>query len=189
MISLLNKYKGEFIEIGTDKNKEHCYGMLYEIILQKYKKTAKNILEIGIASGASLCVWEEYFINAKIYGIDINESNIKYGLDKKRIFMYKFDGTLPDTPIKLGAIKYDIIIDDASHNPIDQIKSLDIFAPFINDNGMYIIEDISERYADNLKIKLQEIADKYLLRMEWYDLRHINNQYDDIVAVFYKYVL
>lgn len=189
MISLFKKYTDEYLDYGTDKILNHCYGMIYEIILQRYKDKAKNILEIGICSGASLCVWEEYFKNANIYGIDIDTSRIRYGLDRKRIYMYVADGTHEDTPIKLGNIKYDIIIDDGSHRPEDQLKSFEIFAPYIEKNGIYIIEDIQEFGANELKTKLENIANQYKFTFEWYDLRHVNNKSDDIVAIFYNYIL
>lgn len=189
MISLFKKYTDEYLDFGTDKILKHCYGLVYEIILQRYKEKAKNILEIGICSGASLCVWEEYFKNANIYGIDIDVSRLRFGLDKSRIYMYKIDGTHEDTPVKLGNIKYDIIIDDGSHKPEDQIQSFKIFSPYIEKNGVYIIEDIQEYCADELKKELEILADEYKFTFEWYDLRHINNTSDDIIAVFYNYVL
>jgi|LakMenE01Jun11ns_1017448.scaffolds.fasta_scaffold9391700_1 hypothetical protein len=55
----------------TDKNTLHSYLDLYQSLFNNKKYTAKNILEIGIYRGGSIKLWSEFFINAKIYGIDI----------------------------------------------------------------------------------------------------------------------
>jgi hypothetical protein len=54
---------------GTDKNTIHDYiNGFYESGLLPYKEKALDVLEIGIYFGASLKLWREYFINARIYG-------------------------------------------------------------------------------------------------------------------------
>jgi len=55
----------------TDKNTLHSYLDIYQTLFNNKKNTAKNILEIGIYRGGSIKLWSEFFINAKIYGIDI----------------------------------------------------------------------------------------------------------------------
>ena len=37
---------------------------------------------------------------------------------------------------------FDVIIDDGSHKPSDQIKSFEILWPMLSDGGLYIIEDV-----------------------------------------------
>ena len=55
----------------TDKNTLHSYLDLYQNLFNDKKYTAKNILEIGIYMGGSIKLWSDFFVNAKIYGIDI----------------------------------------------------------------------------------------------------------------------
>ena len=57
----------------TDKNTDHSFLELYEKLLSLKKDTAKNVLEIGIWDGSSLNMWHDYFPNAKIIGLDIED--------------------------------------------------------------------------------------------------------------------
>lgn len=189
--SILEKYQSYDNTRGTDKNTWHSYGPLYEKLLTPYKSTAKNILEIGILSGASLYAWQEFFENAEIDGIDINLKNIRsqlysHSTTNSRIRTYEIDGTCTDAPTLLGNKTYDVIIDDASHELEDQLKTLQIFAPYLSKTGIYIIEDIDQKYAQILHIRSKPILEQNNMRIEWYDLRSKKNRYDDIVAVFYK---
>ena len=38
--------------------------------------------------------------------------------------------------------KFDLIVDDGWHHPESQIKSLIAFLPYLNQGGLYIVEDI-----------------------------------------------
>ena len=55
----------------TDKNTRHSYLPLYEKILKDYKETFKTTLEIGIYFGGSIQLWNDYFTNATVIGVDI----------------------------------------------------------------------------------------------------------------------
>ena len=60
----INKYK-------TDKESRHRYcTSYYDQIFYNLKDKKLNILEIGIKNGSSLVLWNEYFKNSIIYGID-----------------------------------------------------------------------------------------------------------------------
>lgn len=182
---ILKQYESTNNEYGTDKNSTHSYGDTYNRILEQLKnKDNVNILEIGIYSGAFLEVLSKYIPHAEIYGIDIDLSRIKFGKNIDNIHILKVDGTDPSTPVKIDK-KFDLIIDDGSHLEEHQIKSLDIFAPYLKEGGVYIIEDISEQYT-TIKEKLQLLSKKHDLDMGWYDLRQIKNRFDDILAIFTK---
>ena len=45
------------------------------------EKEEPNVLEIGIYSGAFLQVMSEFLPKVQIIGIDINTSNVKFGLN------------------------------------------------------------------------------------------------------------
>lgn len=61
------------IQFGTDKSSlYHNYTEKYERFFHPWKHRKLNILEIGIYEGASLKMWEAYFPNAQIWGMDIN---------------------------------------------------------------------------------------------------------------------
>lgn len=184
--SLLQKHCARDNAYGTDKDTTHSYGPLYEEILAPYRYRAERVLEIGVYSGASVQVLSEYFTKAHVYGIDISMERIldKYKNNPRTTFA-NIDGTNPNAPQQLGSYQWDVIIEDASHIPNDQVASLDIFAPYIKKGGMYVLEDIADSTIDYIRPRLQEVANRHGLYMMWYDLRHIKNQFDDVVAVFY----
>jgi hypothetical protein len=56
----------------TDKNTDHSYiEHFYENAFLKYKDKNITLLEIGARTGASCFLWNQYFKNGIIYGIDI----------------------------------------------------------------------------------------------------------------------
>jgi predicted O-methyltransferase YrrM len=184
LCDILACYEAQHNKHGTDKTTSHAYGPLYERLLERHRDTAKNVLEIGVYSGASCCAFADYFKGALVDGIDITLANV---LEKHarhaRTRYRRLDGTDPDTPRALGNL-YDVILDDASHAPDDQVRSLDLFAPYLRRGGTYIIEDISSHTAAETRRRLSEVGQKHGLRMEWHDLTHVKGQFDDIVAVF-----
>lgn len=187
--NILDKYASVDNTYGTDKTLTHSYGPLYSKLFSdiKQKNNVKNILEIGVYSGASVQSFSEYFEEAFIYGIDIDLSHVKFGNNNKRIKFIKGDATTEDL-VKHIDVKFDIILDDASHKADDQLRTLDIFSKHLEKNGMYIIEDISSHYDLNqLKNNMEKIGiNNGLELIEWHDMRETKNRYDDIVAIFKK---
>ena len=60
-------------ELGLD------YVSVYENFFKEIKNEKLNILEIGVAGGHSHASWYKYFLNSKIYGIDIRpQANLLY---------------------------------------------------------------------------------------------------------------
>lgn len=193
-LEILKKYSSDVAnETGTDKNTVHSYGDVYASILSTLKENASNsstalhILEIGIYSGAFLRVLHEYIPDAVIYGIDIDISRVRYINNTPNVHIYQMDGNDPSSAPTLNQT-YDLIIEDGSHAVKDQIITLDNFAPYLKSGGTYIIEDIQDN-GNNVEIlrpELEKLATKHDLTMEWMDLKHIKNRYDDILVIFKK---
>ena len=83
----INKYK-------TDNESRHKYcSSYYDQVFYNLKDKKLNILEIGIKNGSSLVLWNEYFKNSIIYGID-NSDLIGNRLDNypriKTIIQYAY---------------------------------------------------------------------------------------------------
>ena len=117
---------------------------LYEKYFSPYKESKINILEIGVDNGDSLRIWREYFSNANICGIDIDKKS--FTIDNTDIL----EGDQSDHNfLKLLIKKYknfDIIIDDGSHQANHIITSFNFLFPYLNDNGLYVIEDLQTSY-------------------------------------------
>ena len=140
---IANKYK---TDKGTIESECHSFTEFYDDILKNKKNEQLNILEIGVWNGSSINMWGEYFPNANVYGIDIdiNRSNGKIINNNAQVFLC--DGTneeqINNFLNKIGNPKFDIIIDDGSHQFNHQMKSLLIFMNYLTDNGIYILEDL-----------------------------------------------
>lgn len=118
---------------------------IYDFYFNPLKKKKINILEIGIDTGNSLKFWKNYFSNkSKIVGLDIK----KYNFNDNNIFTYQ--GRQEDkfflSTITKKFKRFDIIIDDGSHNCNDIIASFNYLFDYLNDGGIYIVEDLQTSY-------------------------------------------
>ncbi len=135
------------IDIGkkypTNKNKSG-FIELYNNFFPQFRNKKINILEIGVDNGDSLRLWRDYFTEANICGIDIENKNFKI---KNVEILY---GDQTDYKFLKSVIKkfknFDIIIDDGSHKSKDIILSFKFLFNYLNDDGFYIIEDLQTSY-------------------------------------------
>ena len=182
---------------GTDKDTTHSYGALYEALFAPRRESARAVLELGVYSGASALVWAEYFTSAGVVGADITLSRLRFGADHPRIRFVQTDATVPAaiaatsaaaaelglSPAVGAATAYDVIVDDASHDPNHQVASAELFVPSLAPGGVYVIEDIAGDRADFVRSNLARIAGEHGLALAWHDLRDKKGRFDDIVAV------
>ena len=171
--------------LGTDKTTVHSYGDLYDEVFKPFQFKAQNVLELGVLSGSSILAMADYFVNARIYGADIRLDRLCKPVGANpRISVVQGDCTHPSILRHFESTKFDIILDDASHHLRDQCLSLRLFAPHLQDDGIYIIEDVEK---PEFRGPLEHSANEGGLRLvEWHDRRHIKDRYDDIVAIFKK---
>ena len=142
---------------NTDKESTHHYLDVYEKLLAPFKeKDVINLLEVGIATGGSLKLWEEYFDNALIWGVDIiNEIKYEYGARVEIAFCDINEVTHSERD-------WDIAIDDGSHFVKDQLVFINLVWPSVRKGGLIIIEDVhdlenNKQYFDALKIPYEII--------------------------------
>ena len=127
----------------TSKN-DHGFIEIYHKYFSNLKEHKINILEIGVERGDSLRMWREYFTNATICAIDLHDRNIS--VSNTEILIgdqsdYSFLQTLVN---KYG--KFDIIIDDGSHQSKHIISSFNFLFNHLSDNGIYVVEDLQTSY-------------------------------------------
>lgn len=131
---------------GTDKCTRHAYGQYYEAHLEKRRNDSLVILEIGILMGASLRLWEEYFPNARIYGVDINPSFTQFASARSKVII----GDQADTSflhrVANEASGFDIVVDDGGHKMMEQKTSFQTLFPYVRQGGLYVIEDMETSY-------------------------------------------
>ena len=143
-MSLLNELA---LKYGTDKSSEiHNYCDKYDKILFSLREQFTNILEIGVDKGFSLKMWEEYFPNALIYGVDINSECKKYETDRVKVIITDQGDDLQLKKVGEEYGLFDMILDDGSHKHKHQITSYKALFPFVKNKGLYIIEDLFSSY-------------------------------------------
>jgi hypothetical protein len=140
----------ELDQIGANYNTDKCnilhnYLVKYEFFLRSLKNKSFNLLELGVFNGASLKMWEEYFPEANIYGVDIDERCREYEGGRRNVLIMdlgdvnNFDG--------LKRISPSVIIDDASHIWSHQIKALFYLFPILPSGGIFIMEDLGTSFS------------------------------------------
>lgn len=187
-LEVLTKYASHDNWYATDKITTHSYGDVYNDIIPSLRARNKplTILEIGVMSGMFVRSLAEYLPTAEIHGVDIQLTWLQYkGDGENRVHFHVMDATVDNAPEQLGGLHYDLIVEDASHKPNDQRTILNLFAPYLRKDGVYIIEDIVP--DETLQKDLLDIATKHQLTMEWIDLRHQReNIPDNVMAIFRK---
>jgi cephalosporin hydroxylase len=174
----------------TDKNTTHSYLPLYQNLLISKKETAKNVLEIGIQSGGSIKLWNDFFINANVYGLDIMDINFVWeGIkNKEKIILhtskdaYNEDFFIANFLYK--NIKCDFMLDDGPHTLESMKQFIKLYSQIMTEDGILIIEDVqSWDWIDILKNEVPENLKQFI---KVYDLRQNKNRYDDIVFTIDK---
>jgi cephalosporin hydroxylase len=174
----------------TDKNTTHSYLELYQTLLSKKKENAKNVLEVGIFEGGSIKLWNDFFINATVYGLDKMDienvwSEIK---NNDKIILYTsidaYNSDFFTYQLLNKNIKFDFVIDDGPHTLESMIQFIKLYSRLLTDDGILIIEDIQKwGWIHMLTINVPDDLKQFV---KVYDLRENKNRYDDIVFTIDK---
>ena len=169
---LASKYESDK---GITIYPNHGYTIHYEKIFESIRLKPLNILEIGLASKKqreylqnecpSLKIWLDYFPNANVYGFDIDDFS---HVNMPRTKIIRGDQSKIEDLDKLTEIcpEFDIIIDDGYHASYHQQISLKTLFPHISKNGLYIIEDLSDKIRKKDKSLPETINTFELLKSE-----------------------
>lgn len=132
----------------------HAYTSHYHDLLKNRRDSIKRVVEIGLGwpglmhsyyeAAGSLLMWRDYFPNAEIFGLDIRPDALR---NEARIHSFLCDQSnevsLRSAATRIGA-DFDLIVDDGSHVPKDQVLTAKIFVPLLANGGLYIIEDVHD---------------------------------------------
>lgn len=170
-------------EIGTDKLTVHSYIPVYETFLLQRRASARAVLEIGAASGASALAWARYFPHAHVHAFDINLADVKFGKDHPRVSFHRRDATSLAAAADMGQL--DVIVDDGSHRPADMRRALEVLGPLLARDGVYFVEDLDLYTTPQLFEDLKAAASAAgLTHSRLFDLREKKGRFDDVIAVF-----
>jgi hypothetical protein len=161
---------------GGDKGGLHDYLGTYE----KHMGNRNNIsfVEIGVFRGDSLMMWNEYFIDSQIWGIDVTLDLVTYPELKNA---YVCDARDPDQIFSLfGDTKFDYILDDGSHWWQHQIQGFNNLYPRLKEGGKYFIEDVlSDENMDRLIKHISPLGVSY----EVVDTRRPETSFCDLILI------
>lgn len=130
----------------------HWYAQHYQTHFFPLRKKKLKILEIGVggyedpeSGGNSLRMWQDFFPNSRIYGVDVYAKTIPLGNRSKVFTGDQRDETFLHALVdEIGGV--DIVIDDASHINDHTIKTFEVLFPRLSDGGVYVIEDLNNSY-------------------------------------------
>jgi hypothetical protein len=181
----------------SDSKHSHPYSLLYNSLFKKNRSDPIFFCEIGIAEGRSLCMWNDYFPNANIYGFEYMSEWLdnweKNYSDKKRVKV-NYMNVLNDSeilgPFKKVGVQYDCIIDDSTHNYYDMIRIIHTSLPFLKEGGIIIVEDIQKAFDESwfyndLKTILDEFQTVFFVDLE-HDRRNSGIVENDKVLILIK---
>jgi Methyltransferase domain len=119
------------------------YFDIYHRHFSRFRGRSVRLLEIGIYSGGSLAMWNDYFGPlCKVYGVDIEPACKAYESDSVKVFI----GDQADRNFwkrfrqEVDAV--DIVIDDGGHLTGQQIVAFEELLPYLRPGGVYVCEDL-----------------------------------------------
>jgi len=180
----------------TDKGTDHNYILFYDSLFENLRLKENSLLEIGVLHGGSLKMWHDFFENSNVYGIEDFSQQIGFStpviqedvehslLEYPRAKLLVFDSENRDEAVKnLDGLKFDIIIDDACHALQNQLSNIEIYFPFLKNNGIYIVEDVAHpSYASACVQKLNEVSGETAIVKEF----NVTNRHDDRIVFLKK---
>ena len=146
MKTLTELYKSH---AGKVSDKWSLYLDEYNKLLTPYRDKPVRLLELGIQNGGSLELWDQFFPNAeKLVGCDVNPSCADLKYDSARIAVVVADSNTKEArqAILAHCRRFDIIIDDGSHRPGDIIRFFSQYFPHLDEDGLYLVEDLHCSY-------------------------------------------
>lgn len=139
---------------GTDKSSSQSFAWdylrTYEELFGRWRNSEVNVLEIGVAWGASLNTWHDFFEKATLIGIDLEPNCARHAKDRIVVKI----GSQDDAPFLTSvADEYSptIIIDDGSHLAHHMIASFEALFPKLLPGGVYVFEDLAFHFEEGVQ--------------------------------------
>lgn len=153
---LAEKYRSDKKGCGVG-HRGHGYCDLYSEQFEPYwREYAQVVVEIGTWDGRSLRMWTEYFLNAKLFGLDLPKpflpgSTMKPApqVDKSRVTLLHGDQSKrADLQRLIDAIgkPIDVFVDDGGHTMEQHQVTLGHVFPYMEVGGVYVVEDLYTCY-------------------------------------------
>jgi hypothetical protein len=192
----------EFLEIFlktgilNTKHRSHSYIKdYYDILFSNNTNKKIKILELGVRDRSSLHIWENWFVDSEIYGIDIHGFYSRHiGINNNIIIVTIVDGYSQPALDLYEDNFFDYIIDDGPHTIDSQQYSIAYWYKKLKIGGKLIIEDIGCRDGVPNPPESSDYALEQLIKVipenityKVFDLRDKDpGQYDSIILEINK---
>jgi hypothetical protein len=149
---------------GPFPHESHTYADIYELLFAHCRHHVSAVLECGIGTnnptlksnmgetgqpGASLRCWRDYFPNAQIVGVDIDDRIL---FEEERITTLQLDQTDPVSVRavvgQLEHLRFDLMIDDGLHTFAAARTLYENSKTLLKRTGVYVVEDVLPRDFD-----------------------------------------
>jgi demethylmacrocin O-methyltransferase len=106
----------------------------------------QRVLEIGVAAGASLKMWRDYFVSAQIHGVDLVSIPSVFG---DRVTLHVLDQEDEAGLERLGKEfgPFDLVVDDGGHTMKQQQTSFKVLEKYVTKDGLYVVEDLHSSFC------------------------------------------
>lgn len=146
----------------------HNYLPYYWMHFRDIRHDVKKVIEIGVQTDHSIRMWEEFFPNATIYGLDIDPKCKQFEGGRRRILIGdQSNADFCNQVIRETGGDIDIVIDDGSHRIEHQLKSFSLFFPTLTDHGIYVVEDTGGVVGDQELVTVNALKDLVDNIMYW----------------------
>lgn len=174
----------------------HPYTAVYSLLFGSLRYRQCKFAEIGVAGGASVVLWNNYFKNALFYFFDRDTdflNNASNYVPKEKNTFTEMDVSSASSIVKglqATAGELDVLLDDSTHTREDQILIIKEGLPFIKSGGMIIIEDVyrnasEEYYLNELKDVLDQFSQAFFITTD-HTLRYSPGWDNDKLLVLIK---
>ncbi len=140
----------------TDKGAgHHGYTRFYDEVFAPYRHRPVTMLEIGVAVGGSLMLWDEYFDHpqARIVGIDKAPFRTHYW---GRVEVVLEDVLTWDPTGR----SFDLVVDDGSHLYAEVRSAFTKLWPLVRPGGLYVVEDLHCMSPPHRSSLLDDLVDE-----------------------------
>lgn len=155
----------------------HGYTAVYDMLFSGIRYKNINFAEIGVYYNRSMKLFREYFPNAVIYGFDHVNSHLESASNENlpNVFYHwieAFDKKIIIQTMNSTKTKFDVIIDDSSHQFITQINFIETLHSYLNPGGMLIIEDILGTSTEEMFAEAIEPFQHYYSNIFFIETKH-----------------
>lgn len=187
-------YNTENIVTPNGSGHRHPYTAVYDFIFSSIRYNELSLVEIGVLDNMSMKCWREYFTKTKLYGFDYSQKYIDEGNSlnlENTTYDFINVKSIESIDESLGKYgKYDIIIEDSTHEFNDQIRVCNLAHKYLNPGGILIIEDIfrnidEDRFLEGIS-EVQKYYSSITFVMTEHHLKYSPGWDNDKLLILYR---